>query len=340
MSNILQFPLLPELTQYSDLFKKIEILSGSLKHAPLSKLQTTQIFHQQLLKSSLFSAKIEGNTLHLNSINQNALKNPKEKNKLEIANVFKALNISQKIKKPFEITSLLQIHQIVMKNLSQQNGQLRQESSAIYDQFGNIVYLTSEPSDATQMLSILIKQINLTFHSPWEKQLLKIGCCHYYFEKIHPFLDGNGRTGRVLLQYQLLQNSICQTAFLPIEEYFEKNKSEYYFYLEKNTRQLDAWLEFFLKGMIWALEKLLQDIKNLQINENMNPQTLALLPRRQEILNIIKDHPYISLDRLKRRFPTIPARTISHDVQQLIKAQLVTKYGKTRGVVYTATKLD
>lgn len=62
----------------------------------------------------------------------------------------------------------------------------------------------------------------------------------------------------------------------------------------------------------------------------------GLLPRRQEILNIVQDHPYISLDSIARRFPAIPHRTIGYDVNQLIKARKIIKHGKTRGVVYTA----
>ncbi len=60
-----------------------------------------------------------------------------------------------------------------------------------------------------------------------------------------------------------------------------------------------------------------------------------LLPRRQEILEIIKDHPYITLDSIARRFPKTPKRTISYDVNQLVKKKLVNKHGQTRGVLYT-----
>ena len=120
---------------------------------------------------------------------------------------------------------------------------------------------------------------------------------------------------------------------MPIEQYFEENKNQYYYFLEKNTRHLEIWLEFFLKGLVWSLEKSLQDYKNLP---SSNSDQQSLLPRRQEVLNIITDHPYISLDSLARRFPTIPKRTISHDVNQLIKTKLITKYGKTKGVVYTS----
>lgn len=64
-----------------------------------------------------------------------------------------------------------------------------------------------------------------------------------------------------------------------------------------------------------------------------------LLPRRQEIVYIIKDHPYISLENIARRFPMISKRTIAYDLQQLVKKNFVIKHGETRGVRYSAQKL-
>lgn len=63
---------------------------------------------------------------------------------------------------------------------------------------------------------------------------------------------------------------------------------------------------------------------------------MALLPRRQEILNIIIDHPYCSMDSIARRFPTMSRRMIQYDVRNLVKRELIIKHGKTKGVVYTA----
>ncbi|MEN8253732.1 MAG: hypothetical protein ABFQ62_05155 [Patescibacteria group bacterium] len=64
-----------------------------------------------------------------------------------------------------------------------------------------------------------------------------------------------------------------------------------------------------------------------------------LLPRRQEIVYIIKDHPYISLENITRRFPMTSKRSIAYDVQQLVKKKFVVKHGDTRGVRYSAAKI-
>jgi len=65
-------------------------------------------------------------------------------------------------------------------------------------------------------------------------------------------------------------------------------------------------------------------------------QNFAPLPRREEIINIIKDHPYASADMIARRFPRTPRRTIAYDLQWLVRSNYITKHGNTRGVRYSS----
>lgn len=338
--RFIEFPISAQPTLFSSQIEKILILSKSLQFIPLNKNQKQNIFHTQFLKSSLFSARIEGNQLTLVQTKKINLSNPKEKNRKEVSNILKSLTQIKNIGTPFSLTNLLDIHQMVMSDLIKNPGKLRNEASAIFDQYGTAIYLTPNPDEMKKMLDTLIKQINQPKHSIGQ-QICHIANCHYYFEKIHPFLDGNGRVGRIIMQYMLNEVNLMNDFNLPIEEYFDNHKSEYYFHLEKNTRNTEKFINFFLKAVTWSLERILVDIKNLENDEtNQNSEnddkSLTLLPRRKEILNIITDHPYISLNAIARRFPTIANRTIAYDVQQLIKNKLVNKHGQTRGVMYTA----
>lgn len=352
--RILNFPKKIPAATFKDLTDQILILSKSLQYAPLNSLQKQSIFHTQFLKSSLFSARIEGNQLTLSQTRQADLSNPKEKNKKEISNILKALNLIKTFDHNFNIEYILQVHRSVMDGLEKSSGKFRSESSAIFDQNGNVVYLTPEPNEMKKMLNKIIKQINTNFKNDLPSQLYNIANCHYFFEKIHPFIDGNGRTGRIILQYMLSKTNLFDHFLIPIEEYFDEYKSQYYYYLEKNSTNNKEFVKFFLEGIIWSLKRTLTDIKNINIENEPTthptnnfavrragqPQsTIQLLPRRQEILNIIKDHPYITVNAIARRFPTIPKRTISYDVQQLLKKDLVNKHGQTRGVMYTIKEL-
>jgi predicted HTH transcriptional regulator len=113
---------------------------------------------------------------------------------------------------------------------------------------------------------------------------------------------------------------------------------------------------FFLEGVIFSLKGLLRDVEKITSSFDGENNILggenneeyqkshwlkskkSLLPRRQELVNIIEDHPYVSLENLSRRFPTIPKRTISYDVHWLVKNGWVVKHGETRGVRYSVQK--
>ena len=340
---MLQFPKIPQVSKFTDQIKKIENLATILEHIPLNIEQKQYVFHQETLKSSLFSAKIEGNTLTLEDISKTDLTNPKTKKKQEISNVLNALQKLMTIKLPLSKETILQLHQIAMKSLRTDAGKIRSDSSAIFDQHGNIAYLTPSPTELNKMLKIFIKQLNIQPTLSLSDQLILIPACHYYFEKIHPFIDGNGRVGRLLVHYQLGITKLSSDYILPIDQYFNQHKSEYYYHLEKNTRNINDFITFFLEGVVWSFETILDDIKKLATEPpSLDGKTTLLrsqLPRRQEIYSIIIDHPYISLDSIARRFPTIPRRSIAHDVNQLIKINLVNKHGQTKGVVYTAEEV-
>lgn len=328
---MLQFPILPSANEYDDALKQIEIFSQTLQYIPINAQLRSQVFHKQILKSSLFSARIEGNPLTLAQAQQLQTGN-ESKSVREISNVIKALNNIPEYGNSLDLNVLQLIHTDVMKNILPHPGKLRSESSAIFDQYGTIVYLTPSQDEMNSMLESFFAYLSTQQHLSWKEQLILIAASHYYFEKIHPFIDGNGRTGRVIIHYQLYKINLFKDTLIPLDEYFETHRSEYYEHLEKNTRQISTFIHFFLEGIIVALQSYLQDVKTTTASES--PMT-SLLPRRQEIYAIIKDHPYITLDALSRRFPTIPRRTLSYDIQQLIKSNLVVKHGTTKGVVYT-----
>jgi len=339
---MLQFPLLPPVNRYSSLLTQISGLAQSLAHSSLNKELKLKVFHTQLLRSSLFSAKIEGNQFTWENLPDLSI-NSSEKSHLEIKNTFLALQSIKQLTPPYSFVTWQTIHKKIMNKLFSPTGKLRTETGAIFDQFGNLIYLTPEPTEMKKMSKIWFEQATYQSQIAWQNQLILVAGLHYYFEKIHPFIDGNGRTGRIILQAQLQQTSLFSNLILPLDQYFEENKTTYYQGLEKNTRLIEPFIEFFLEGISWSLLKILHDIQSIKKNE-LPPKELKsdlaniwrrLLPRRQEIYLLIKDHPYLSFDMIARRFPTIPKRTLSYDVNQLVKQELVLKHGQTRGVVYS-----
>ncbi len=285
----------------------------------------TNIRRASTLKSSLFSARIEGNNLTLDEITRNPSNSQK---KTEVFNILKAFTfIKQKEKKDLSVSDILNIHKIVINNLSADSGKFRKEHEAIFNSAGIAIYMPPPPRLVLSSIERLVK-----FANSDKEQFVPIKACliHYIFEKIHPFVDGNGRVGRLLLQKILMHGSYGMKGLLPVEEYLDTHRSEYYNALEEPERDVTSYLEFMLE----ALENVASSTKELVMQKKKTDFLDYLLPRRLEIYNIIKDHKMVDFDILRRRFLNVNERTLRYDLKKLADANLIRKRGTTKGVFY------
>lgn len=285
----------------------------------------TNIRRQSYLKSSLFSARIEGNTLTLNDV---STKSSQDQKKVEIFNIVKALNFTfQKRSKDITIKDILNTHEIVMDGLTSNLGTFRTEVSAIFNTAGIAVYMPPPPRQIPHHIERLLAFINSS-----KEPFVPIRAClaHYMFEKIHPFLDGNGRVGRILLQNVLRKADYGMKGIVSIEEYLDSHRTLYYLVLENSERDVTGYLEFMLEALKDAAEQgkmLVLEKKKIQPED-------YLLPRRAEIYNIIKDHRLINFDQIRRRFIAVNERTLRYDLKKLADVGLIKKLGSTKGVYY------
>lgn len=287
----------------------------------------TNIRRRSILKSSLFSARIEGNTLTLDELPKVSSQSQKTK---EVFNILKVLNwVYERRSKDITTRDILRIHQMVMTSLTDRHdlGKFRSDIGAIFNTAGIAIYLPPRPS---QIPSLINKLVSLT--NGKKEQFVPIKAClsHYIFEKIHPFLDGNGRVGRLLLQAVLAKDSYGMKGLLSLEEYLDSHRSEYYQALELSEKDVTEYLEFMLEAIAEAAKQakeLILEKREAQVEE-------YLLPRRAEILNIIRDHHTINFDILRRRFLAVNERTLRYDLKWLVDRGLIRKRGTTKGVYY------
>ncbi len=117
--------------------------------------------------------------------------------------------------------------------------------------------------------------------------LVKIGLAHYQFETIHPFLDGNGRIGRLLITLYLVEQDILSKPVLYISDYFERKKGQYYNYLMEVRLKGDLlkWLKFFLTGVIETAEDSIRVFKEIIQTKQDSEKKLFKLGKKAPMQN-------------------------------------------------------
>lgn len=283
---------------------------------------------ESLLKSALFSARVEGNPLSLEKIKfANETEKTNDIKKLEVFNLLKSYRYirSSKIPKKLNLLLIKKIHQIAMKNISPDVGKWRTEPWAIFNQAGVAIYLAPAHFRLTKLMEEFIQ----TNKSMKEETSIKAAILQFLFEKIHPFADGNGRVGRLISAYLLNKEGYGFRGLVSMEEMIDKNRENYYQVLEPSV-ETTSFVEFFLESLVEQAKSILSKLGE---KKEELPQDF-LLPRRREILEIIKDHSLCSFDFITRRFPSVNQKTLHYDLKQLQEKSFVIKAGKTRGVRY------
>jgi Fic family protein len=277
------------------------------------------------LKSSVYSARIEGNPLTVEEWEHSSEINKKK----EIMNIISAMQYL-KSKDQITITKdlILNLHEIVGKELFPDTGQWRKEMGAIFNQAGVAVYVSPAPERIKGLITQLLSYINgNTEQFPLITALLS----HLIFEKIHPFIDGNGRVGRLLMIAILKSKRYEFNPPIAIEEYLDSNKDMYYYHLDNGIKNTNEYLMFMFKAFFQGTES----VKKLLEEEQNKNRNLILPPRQEEIYLIIKEHRMVSFNFIQRRFLKIPGRTLRYDLKKLAEKKLIIKTGKTKGVWYS-----
>lgn len=306
------------------LLLELEALKKAFTYLALPQATLTYLRRSSLLKSSLYSARIEGNPLQPEDVTLEVLRNPKSIRKREIANIARALGYLEKSSE-ISVKLINELHSLVLNGISGMAGLLRQEESAIFNQTGVAVHLTPAPAKIRVMLEGLVEYTR----SHVDPIPVNAAVSHIWFEKIHPFDDGNGRVGRLLSQAILKHAGYEFGSVLPIEEYLDTHRQEYYDALMPDRVDVTIFVEFFLETLVEQAKRTLEMAKT-PIPEHR----AALLPRRAEIVDIIADHEMVSFDFLRRRFRAVSTSTLHFDLKQLIRGGYIKKLGTTRAVVY------
>lgn len=225
-------------------------------------------------KEAVLSAQIEGTQASLADVlNEKTMQDNEDLSPngiKEVVNYVNAMNygLERLNNLPLSLRLFKEIHQRLISNVRGANknpGEFRTTQNWIGPTgctLNDAVFVPPEPAEMMNALSDLEKYFyDETFIQP----LIKIALIHAQFETIHPFLDGNGRMGRLLITFWLCQQKILSKPLLYLSYYFKLNRSEYYQKLMDVRLKGDweSWIKFFLKGVIVVSDEATESAKKI-----------------------------------------------------------------------------
>jgi len=304
------------LAKVASISEKIgEVKTAYLFHPPAELRRSNRI---KTIQSSL---EIEGNTMSVEQVT--ALINNKrvlapEKDILEVKNAIATYEQIDSFK-PYSLKSLLKAHKLLMNGLVNNAGNLRTKSVGIVK--GSETVHVAPPADRIEFLVE-----DLLDYAKKDDDLLLIKSCvfHYEFEFIHPFMDGNGRMGR-LWQTVLLRQQYPVFDFLPIEALIKEQQKVYYSALEKSDKMGESTT--FVEFMLTIIEHALEDLLSSQ------PVTLKGVGRILLFRNMIGENTF-SRKEYMRHFKDISTATASRDLREATDNRILTRIGDGRTTVY------
>lgn len=210
----------------------------------------------------------------------------------EVNNYIKAMNHAQHrmVDLPISTRLIKETHEILLSGARGKEklpGQFRRSQNWIGPSLKNAYFVPPHYQEVDNLMSDLEKFVHSEQSNPPIRvpHLIKIALIHYQFETIHPFLDGNGRIGRLLITLYLLDKGLLQKPTLYLSEFFEKNRAEYYSQLNivKEKDLVHSWVEFFLRGVIETATNSINTFKAIiKLREEIEFRILPKMGRSQE----------------------------------------------------------
>ena len=302
----------------SSVSEKIGELNANLIRKPSPYLRK-----QNKIKTIHSSLSIEGNTLTLEQvsalIDNKRVTGPK-KDVLEVLNAIKVYdNIASY--EPASSKSFLKAHKDLMEGLIENPGKYRNQDVGIF-QGSRVAHIAPPAKNVTYLMDDLFKYLK----NGDELSLIKSCVFHYEMEFIHPFLDGNGRMGR-LWQTVILLNMHPVFEFLPFETLISQTQQDYYDALGKSDREGNS--TFFIEYILDVIERSLIELLNF------NNRVLHDIDRLEYFIALgIKE---FSRKDYMNVFKNISSATASRDLKKGIEMNLLEKTGTKNKTIYKRT---
>ena len=284
-------------------------------------------------KEALMSSQIEGTQATLEDVLDPMLDANTNRNVADVVNYIKATEFAINRLQALPLCNRLikETHAVLMEGVRGQEkspGEFRYSQNWIGGQgstLKNARYIPPSPDDMLDAMSELEKYINADDDID---TLIRAALIHYQFETIHPFLDGNGRVGRLLITLFLMEKRVLSTPALYISYFLKKNRVEYYDRMtEVRTKgNYEQWVKFFLQAIMESAEDATATIDELIALHDANVSVISKLGRAAKnvmlVFNYLESNPIIEIRKTSEALG-ITFNTTSSAVNRLVDADIL-----------------
>jgi Fic family protein len=264
-----------------------------------------------IAKEATQSSKIEGTQTNMKEafLKKEEIAKEKRDDWEEVQNYIQAMNEAVKLLHtlPFSSRLIKETHKILLQGVRGKHklpGKFRVSQNWIGGAtINDAVFIPPVHNSIGELMSDLEYFANNELnHIP---DLLKIAIIHYQFETIHPFLDGNGRVGRLLITLYLVNKGILKQPILYLSDFFEKNRMLYYDNLMRirTHNDITQWLKFFLTGVIETAKKGVTTFDAImQLQKNMELKIESLGNRSgdaKKVVDYLYTQPVVEVNRVE-----------------------------------------
>jgi Fic family protein len=287
MAYMPQFTITPELLR---LVEEISALRERIATATFDLAWVPALQKDSRNRNAHASTAIEGNPLTLEQVRAleegRELVGSSERSQREVLNYFAGLRFIEKHAQAENIghEEVFELHRILAAEVMDQGEAGRYRSIGV--RVGR--HVPPPPSDVSALMMELLDW--------WRDDSVKLSpvlsssILHYRFEEIHPFADGNGRTGRALALWDLYRRGFDTHHIFSVDEYYWENRERYYEALQEvadNEGDLTHWLEYCAEGLRQSLERAWLRIQTIGVGSG---QRVLIKPKQEQLLLLLRDH--------------------------------------------------
>jgi len=347
-------PFNPKFTITDKILNNLTIITSArevIEQSHLIPKWEASLRRQAKLRNTHSSTAIEGNKLTLEQVE--ALADGKDviatdKDKREVLNYLKAIDAVHSLteKGKIRVQDILALHRMVSKDVLRDNkhsGVFRDRQvfvgKRVFDGTGfkeEVEYMPPKTEDVPRMVKEFVDWLNLD--KTWEiNPVLLAGIAHYEIARIHPFIDGNGRTARLFATFILYLSGFDHRRLFALDDFYDRDRQAYYAALktvQENNNDITKWLEYFTDGVAYSVNEVKEAVLKLgSRKKRISKAQVSLTDKQMKIVEFMNAKGRATNRDLQKLFK-ISAQAVHKELARLVELKVIKPVGAGRSLYY------